>query len=123
MNCQKSHRIDLDVATACKHCGKDTYTEYLCHPKYGRTHTDYHRYCPKCKSCKNTYDGDCLTCPQCIAVYSEKYAAKQAQDRAQRIEEEKYNATTAQGFGVLLFLISALIAWSWYCSTYMITRA
>jgi hypothetical protein len=123
MNCQKSHRIDLDVAVPCKHCGKDTYTEYLCHPKYGRVHTDYHRYCPKCKSCKNTYDGDCLACPQCIAVYSEKYAAKQAQDRAMRIEEEKYNAITAQGVRVVLFLISALIAWSWYCSTYFVNKS
>ena len=91
MSYQKSHRIDLEKSAPCKHCSNETYTEYLCHPKYGRGHTDYHRYCPKCESYQQTDDGCYIYCPNCIALYSEKYYAKQAQNQAQRLDEEKQN--------------------------------
>ena len=104
MSCQKYHRIDIDVATPCKNCGKETYTEYLCHPKYGRVNNEYHRYCPKCESYKNTDDGECLFCPQCITIYSEKYTAKQAQYRAQRLKEEKQSEDFYKGFVVMIIL-------------------
>jgi hypothetical protein len=110
MSCQESHRIDFDVAAPCKNCGKDTYTEYLCHPKYGNVHTDYHRYCPKCKSYKNTDDGELLFCPQCIAIYSEKYAVEQAQDHAERLKAEKLNENCAKVLVVsfILFILGLI---------------
>ena len=114
MSSQNSHRIDLDDSMPCKHCGKETYTEYLCHPKYGRVHTDYHRYCPKCRSFKNTDDGGYIYCPKCITMYEEKLVVRQARAEALRQEEEEKHRFFS---GVLLFLIliAFCIVWIMYC--------
>ena len=89
MSNQKSHRIDLDYSSPCEYCGKESYTEYLCHPKYGRIHTDYHRYCPKCQSYKQTDDGGFIYCPKCITMYEEEQVVQQAQARNEALRQEK----------------------------------
>lgn len=114
MSYQNSHRIDLENATPCKHCGKETYTEYMCRPKYGRIHTDYHRYCPKCRSFKQTDDGGHIYCPRCITMYEEKLAVRRAREAAIRLEEKQYISTTGDVVYVV-FVISFIIGWTWYC--------
>lgn len=114
MSSQKSHRIDLDESVPCNHCGKETYTEYLCHPKYGRVHTDYHRYCPKCRSFKNTDDGGYIYCPKCIIMYDEKLVVRQARAKALR-EEEEQKHRICSGLLLILLLIAFCINWIKYC--------
>ena len=114
MSNQKSHRIDLDDSSPCKYCGKESYTEYLCYPKYGRIHTDFHRYCPNCRSYKQTDDGGCIYCPKCITMYEEKLAVRQARAAATRIEEEDFN-TTAGAVFLIVILLAYGIGWTLYC--------
>jgi len=113
MATQQSHRIDLDESAACKHCEKLTYTEYFCHPKYDNTHTNYHRYCPKCRSLKQTDDGGYINCPTCITMYEEKLVVRQARSKALWQEEQKQADENARVGVILFIIITCLAALTW----------
>ncbi len=55
------HIVNHNTHVECPYCKKNTYTIYLCHPRFN---TPYHTFCPKCQ---HGYD-----CPECTEIQRAK---------------------------------------------------
>jgi hypothetical protein len=75
------HIVHHNTHVECPCCKKNTYTTYLCHPRFN---TPYHTFCPKCQ---RGYD-----CPDCTEIQR----AKQERAEKERAEKERAEKERAE---------------------------